>query len=117
MSFGKGFNIMEKIRKCGIATVRIIQVKVVNSLVSDETRVDLDIHDDTIVLGKKCMEIYNWNFPVKLSGWYPKDREKLCQTIPGAVAYDYPQNGQVGLLIFHKCIYVEHLDHHILCTM
>ena len=55
MSFGEGFNIMEKIRKCGIATVRIIQVKVVNSLVSGETRVDLDIHDDTIVLGKKCM--------------------------------------------------------------
>ena len=52
-----------------------------------------------------------------MSGWNPKDKGRLCETISGAVAYDQPQTGQVYLLIFHQCIYVEHLDHHLLCPM
>ena len=66
VSFSEGNNFTAKRRKSGIDTVRSVQIKVANSLVSGETRVELDIHADTIVLGKECMEIYNWNILVKL---------------------------------------------------
>ena len=68
MSFGEGNIIMANRRKPVISTVRSVHVKVANSLVSGETRVEIDSHADTIVLGKKFMEIYNWNLSVKVSG-------------------------------------------------
>ena len=52
MSFGEGTNFTAEIRNYGIDTVRSVPIKVENSVVSGETRVDLEIHVDTIVLGK-----------------------------------------------------------------
>ena len=37
--------------------------------------------------------------------------------ISEAVACDHPQSGQVYFFIFHQFIYVDHLDHHLLCPM
>ena len=68
MSFGEGTNFMAKRRKYGIATVRSVHIKVANSSFSGETCVEFDIHADTIVFGKKCIEIYNCNCPVNISG-------------------------------------------------
>ena len=55
MSFGEGTNFTANRRKSDIALVKSVEIKVANSLVSGETRVDLDSHADTIVLGKEHM--------------------------------------------------------------
>ena len=52
MSFCEGTNFTAKIRKSGIATIRIIQIKVSNSSVSGENRLELESHVDIIVLRK-----------------------------------------------------------------
>ena len=78
---------------------------------------EIDSHADNVVLGKECEEIYNWNHPVELSVWNPKDGERLCQTISGVVAYVHPQSRQFYLLIFHQCIHADHIYHHLLCPM
>ena len=78
---------------------------------------ELDSHVDTCVLGKDLLKSYNWNCPVNVYRWNPKDRYWLCQKIPGAVDYYHPQSGQVYIFIFRQCILVDHLDHHILCPM
>ena len=78
---------------------------------------DLDIHAGTILLGGECMKIYNWNRPVKLSGYNPKDRESIFQAISGEFPYDHPHTGQVYLLIFHQFINANNIDHHLMCTM
>ena len=51
MPFGEGTNFMSKRTNSGIATVRSVQIKIANSLVSGETCVDIGSHDNTIVLG------------------------------------------------------------------
>ena len=55
VSFGKGTNFTAKIRKPGITNVRNVHIKVSNSFVSGETRIELDSHSDTIVFGKECI--------------------------------------------------------------
>ena len=72
MLFGKGNNFTANRRKYGIGTVRSAYIKVQKYLVSGKNRMEIDIHAGTIVLGKECMEIYNWNLPVKVSGCNPK---------------------------------------------
>ena len=77
MSFGEGTNFVSKRRKSEIDTIRILQIKVDNSSVSEKTRMELDSHSDTIVLGKECMEIYNCTIPVKVSQLNTKYIENL----------------------------------------
>ena len=89
VTFGEGTNFARGKtckRKSKLSTVRSVQIKVAHSLNSGETRMELDIHADTFVLGKKCLKVFDWNRPVNLSGWNPKDGERLCHKISGAVA-------------------------------
>ena len=81
ISFGAGAKFMARRKNYGVAAVRSIHIKVSNSLVSGETCVELDSNVDTIVLGKECMSIYNWNIPVKVSVWKTKDGERFLQII------------------------------------
>ena len=117
VSFGEVTNFMATKSKYWIANVKSVHIKVSNVLVSAETCVELGSYADTIVLGKEYMEIYNYNRPVKVPVWNPKDREMLCHRISGLVAYDHPQTWQVYLLILNQCIYADHLDHHIFYPM
>ena len=95
MPFLKVANFTAKRRKYRIATARRVKVKVANVSVSGKTCMELDIHTDTIVLGKECVETYNCNLPVKLLGCNPKDGDRLFQKISGVIDYDPPQTGQV----------------------
>ena len=76
---GEGINFMAKRIKCGIANFSRIHIKIVNSLVSGENCVELYSHTDTIVLGKECKYIYNWNCPVKVSGWNTKEERGFAR--------------------------------------
>ena len=100
-----------------VATVISVQIEVSNFSITDEICMNLDSHADTCVLGKDYLKLYNCNRPVTVSVWNPKDGERLCQKISGAVDYNHPQSGQVYIFMFHQCIHVEHLYHHLLCPM
>ena len=102
----------------GIAAVRTVRILAANSThSSDETRVEIDNHADTTVLGKRCLKVHDYRRPVKVTGYDPSVGTKTCSTITGVVAYDHPQTGQVYLLVFNQAIYAPHLDHHLLCPM
>ena len=88
MTFGEGNKFTATGRK-KVATVRSVQIKVSNSSITDEICMELDSHADTCLLGKECLKVYNCNCTVNVSGWKPKDRDWLCQTISGEVAYDH----------------------------
>ena len=116
MTFGEGNKFTATGRK-KVATVRSVQIKVANSSITDEICMELDSHADTCILVKECLKVYYWNFPVNVSAWNPKDRERLCQTILGAVSYDHHHSGRAHIFIFHPCTHVNHLEHHMLCPM
>ena len=54
--FVKAFKLTRNRRKSGIVTVRRVQVKIANYLVIGKTRMEIDSHADTVVLGKECMK-------------------------------------------------------------
>ena len=74
-------------------------------------------HVNTCVLGREFHKLYHWNHPVNVSGCNPENGERLCQKIAVTVAYDNPQSGKFCIFIFHHFIRVNHLNHHMLCTM
>ena len=78
---------------------------------------DLYSHANTYVQGNECLKIYYCKHPDNVSVWNPKDGKQICQTISETVAYNHPQSRQLYILIFHQCIHVENLDHHLLCSM
>lgn len=101
-----------------IAAVRTVRILAANSThSSDDTRVEIDNHADTTVLGRNCLKIHDYGRSVKVTGYNPSVGTKTCSTISGAVAYDHPQTGQAYLLVFNQAIYAPHLEHHLLCPM
>ena len=85
MTFGEGTNFTAIGRK-KVATVRSVNIKVANSPITDEVCMQIYSHADTFLLGKEFPKVYDWNFPVNVSGLNPNDRERLCQMISRAVA-------------------------------
>ena len=79
MTFDDGTKFMATGRN-KVPAVRSVQIKVENSSITDEIRMELDSHDDTYVLRKDYLKVYNWNRPVNVSGWNRKDGDCLCKT-------------------------------------
>ena len=88
MSFGEETNLTVKRSKYGIYTVGSIHITVTDYLVSGETCVKLDRHTYTIVLGKECVEIYNWNRPVKLQGLIQRVERSFEKQYHGRLSMD-----------------------------
>ena len=42
-----------------VTTVRSVDIKVANSSITDEIRMELDSHADTCVMGKECIKLYD----------------------------------------------------------
>ena len=78
------------------------------------SRAELDSHADTCVVGKHCLVIRDWDRPVDVYGWNPKDGKRVCQTVTAVVSYVRPDNGQLVNLVIHQAIHCPHLDHHLL---
>ena len=79
-------------------------------------RAEADSHADTCVLGKHCLVIYDWDRPVDVYGWNPKDGSRKCRTVLAVVAYVRPNNGQLVMVIVHQGIHCPYLDHHLLSS-
>ena len=100
-----------------ISPVFSIQIQAANSSFGGETRMECDSHADTSVVGKNCLIVHDFERPVKVSGYDPKDGAKEYRTVTGVVAYDHPQTGQTYMLVVNQAIEVPHLQNHLLCPM
>ena len=74
------------------------------------SRAELDSHADTCVVGKHCLVIRDWDRPVDVYGWNPKDGKRVCQTVTAVVSYVRPDNGQLVNLVIHQAIHCPHLE-------
>ena len=95
-----------------------MRIKVANSSISsDEIRLGMYSHADTTVLGKGCLVVHDFDRPVNVTGCDPEDGSPFCRTMTGILDYDNPQNGKPYLLVINQSIHLDHLEHHLMCTM
>ena len=65
-----------------------MRIKVANSSInSDKTRLELDSHADTTVLGKGYLVVHDFDRPVNVTGYDPEDGSKVCRTVTGVLSY------------------------------
>ncbi len=81
------------------------------------TKLELDSHADTFVLGRDCLVISDYKRPVQVVGYNPALGAKTYRTISRVVAYDDPATGEVIHLVINQAIHIPHLDHHLLCPV
>ena len=62
-----------------------------SSLNIEKTRLELDSHADTTVLGKGYLVVHDFDRPVNVTGYDPEDGSKVCCTMTGLLVYDHPQ--------------------------
>ena len=95
-----------------------MRIKVANSSINrDETRLGLDCHADTTVLGKCCIVIHDFDRPVNVTGYDPEDGSKFFRTVTGVLAYYHPQTGESYLLVINQAIHLDNLEQYLMCPM
>ena len=83
--------------------VSTMWIKVANSSInSDKTRLKLNSHADTTVLGKVCLVVHGFDRPVKITGYYPEYGSKVCWNVTGFLAYDLLQTGKPYFLVINQ---------------
>ena len=93
-----------------------MQIKVANSSInSDKTRLELDGHADTNVIGRGCLVVHAFDRLVNVTVYDTEDVSKVCRTVTGVLAYDHPHNGKPYLLVISQAIHLDHLEHHLMC--
>ena len=60
---------------------------------SEPSKVELDLHADTCVVGENALIVHDLCRPVNVYRYHPEDRGKQACTVDAAVAYDDPQTG------------------------
>ena len=110
---GKGVGVSRK-----IATFHIMRIKVaISSINSDKTRLELDSHADTTVIGKCCLVVHYFDTPVNVTGYDPEDGSKVFLNVKVVLDYDHPHTGKPYLLVINQAIHLDHLGHHLMCKM
>ena len=81
-----------------------------------KSRIDLDSHADTTVLGKHCMGAYDTNRTAELSPFLPElgTAEKIW-IFTGAIAYNHPDGGGTIIILLKQALYIPALRHNLLC--
>ena len=98
-------------------SIKIGRIASSTSLQTSESRMELDTHADTTVLGKNCLLIQDFGKSVSVSGWNASAGSTECPTVTGVVAYDHPYTGVTYMLIWHQAIYLDTMDNHLICPM
>ena len=57
------------------------------SVASSKPKVELDSHAETFVVGDNCLVIHNYNIPVNVYSYDPKDGHRSNKTVDAAVSY------------------------------
>ena len=98
-------------------SVQTVQLCVQNSLAVVKTKMELDSHADTCVVGDHCLVVHDHNIPVNVFEYNPKAGSRLACIVNAAVAYAKAETGHVVTLYINQAIEMKDLDHHLLCPM
>jgi hypothetical protein len=82
-----------------------------------ETKLKLDSHADTCVLGRHALITLDYNRPVSVMGYDASLGTHTYKTVSGVIAYTDPTTGRRLHLEINQAIHIPHLDHHLLCPM
>ena len=88
-----------------------------NSLAVVISKIELDLHADTSVVGNHCQVVHYHKRPVNVFGYDPKAGLKHDHIVNAAVAYIRPETGQVVILLINQGIKMKGLNHQLLCPM
>ena len=78
-----------------VTSIKINEISTVNG---NHSRVELDSHADTCVIGKNAMIIYDHRRRVSVTGYDPKAGSNLYRIVSAAVAYDDPHSGETSIV-------------------
>ena len=82
-----------------------------------KSKVKLDTHADTRVVGNNCLVIHNHNKPVNFNSYDPIDGHRSAKTVDAVVGYHDPQHGQRFILMIKQAIHIDGLVNHLLFSM
>ena len=88
-----------------------------NSIAVVETKIELDSHAETCVLGHHCLIIHDHNRAVNVYGYDPKAGSKHTCIFNVTVAYTVPKTDQVVILSINQATEMKGLNHHLLLPM
>ena len=101
-----------------VATVHTMRIKVANSSIySDKTRLEMDSHADTTVLGKGCLVVYDFDRPVNVTEYDPEEGSKCFRNLTGVLDYDHHQTGNPYFLVINQSKHLDRLGNHLMCTI
>ena len=104
--------------ECAICTsVQIVHLSTHTSLAVVETKIELNSHADTCVVGDHCLILHDHNRPLNVYGYDPTAELKHACIVDAPVAYTKPETGQVVILLLNQMIEMKGIDHHLLCSM
>ena len=74
-----------------------------------EKQTYLDSHADTCIIGQHALILHDFNLSVNVVGYDPSKgiMTPNCQTVPAAVAYEFPMKGEVFIIDVHQKIFIS----------
>ena len=87
------------------------------SVASSKPKIELDSHANTCLVGDNCLVIHDYNRPVNVYSYDPKDCHRSAKTVDATVGYQDPQIGQKFILVINQAICIDGLLNHLLCPM
>jgi hypothetical protein len=79
---------------------------------------DLDSHADTCVVGKNAFIVHRLNKKVNVTGFDPSlGKINDLDLVLAAIAYDYPETGEMVILMVHQAVHVPTMTNDLLCLM
>ena len=80
---------------------------------------ELDSHADTCCVGQHCAILYEWpDRTVEVTPFLESlGTLKQAPIVTALLIYDDPSNGKPLFLIFHQVVFIEDLEHNLLCPM
>jgi hypothetical protein len=80
--------------------------------------VELDSHADQCCVGSTALVITEHAKTVEV-GTFLKSLGTVCNVriVSAAIAYDDPQSGHSVILVIHKALYFDEMEHKLLCPM
>ena len=100
-------------------SVQTVQLCAQKSLAVVKTKIELNLHKDTFVIGDQCLVpvIHDHIRPVNVFGYNPKVRSKHACIVDATVTYTKPETSQVVIFLINQVIEMKGLNHNLLCPM
>ena len=107
-------NVNEGVTCTSVQTVHLSAYK---SLLVVETKIELDLHADTCVVGDHYLIVHDHNRPVNVYGYNSKAGLKHTCIVNATVAYTVPETGHIVTLLINQVIEMKGFNHHFPCLM